>query len=237
LGGGKVLAAPGGLPQPPQPTATTTTTTTTTPAPTTSPIDTDLVNKILEDNAKLHNVLRDLMPHIGNKVVNNQFNLNVFLNEDCKNAINMSEFVSSIQIELSDMDYTRQNSLECGIRNIIQKALAGMDVNERPIHCTDSKRRTLYVKENNRWERDTRDTNHQLVKDGIGLVQQKQIYHIRDWATANPTYTESGRIQDDFVRLARVCTDKLTDAQTSRIIGAVANDTVVGNSKEGNRLG
>lgn len=201
------------------------------PSSTPAPVDSDVLTKILEDNAKLHTILRDLIPMIGDNVVNNQFNLNVFLNEECKNALNMSEFVDQLQIEISDMEYTRKNSLESGIKSIIHKALIGMDVSERPIHCTDSKRRTMYIKENNVWEKDTKETNHRLVKDGVDAVIGKQVDHIKKWVIENPEYATAGQIQDEFVELARVCSETLTDAQTSRIIGDVATKTCISQNK------
>jgi hypothetical protein len=164
---------------------------------------------------------------VNNTTTNNQFNLNVFLNEDCKNALNLSEFLDSIQVEVSDLDYTKTHLLENGLRNIIVNALGRIGATERPFQCTDKKRRTLYVKHDGQWERDTRETNHQLLKDGIGVVQMKQIDHIKQWAVENPSYEESGPVQKEFVKLARVCTERLTDVQTSRIIGGVADATYI----------
>lgn len=163
---------------------------------------------------------------------NNQFNLNVFLNEDCKNAINLSEFLDGIQLEFSDLDHTKTHTLEIGLRNIIVKALDRMGVTERPFHCTDKKRRTVYVKHNGEWARDGRDTNHCLLKEGIDVIQGKQINHIKEWVKTNPEYATAGPIQDEFVELARVCTERLTDAQTSRIIGDVVETTFVSKHPE-----
>jgi len=113
-----------------------------------------------EETSKLHNTILEMAPKIGNNNTtntttnNNQFNLQVFLNEDCKDAINFSDFIKQIQVSFEDIE----NQAECGyvkgISKLFIENLKELGTNKRPIHCTDKKRKTLYIKENNEWDKE-----------------------------------------------------------------------------------
>ena len=85
---------------------------------------------------------------------NKAFNLNFFLNETCKDAMNIMDFVDSIQLQLSDLEKMGEIGYVEGISNIIVKNLSALDVSKRPVHCTDKKRETIYIKDENKWEKD-----------------------------------------------------------------------------------
>jgi hypothetical protein len=95
-----------------------------------------------------------------NNIINNNnshnktFNLQVFLNENCKNAMNIMDFVDSLQLQLSDLENVGRLGFVDGLSNIIIKNLKALDVTMRPVHCSDSKRETMYVKDNDKWEKD-----------------------------------------------------------------------------------
>ena len=123
-------------------------------------------NKILVDaiQTKMANdstLALSLAGSSGNRITNNtnnitnntQFNLQVFLNTDCKDAINLSDFVKTLKITLQDLEFTKTNGIVEGVSSIIVNNLKGMDVHKRPIHCTDLKRETMYVK-NDEWIKD-----------------------------------------------------------------------------------
>jgi len=114
-----------------------------------------------EETSKLHNTIQEMIPKIGNtnnnttnNTNNNQFNLQVFLNEDCKDAINFSDFIKQIQVSFEDIE----NQAECGyvkgISKLFIENLKELGTNKRPIHCTDKKRKTLYIKENDEWDKE-----------------------------------------------------------------------------------
>jgi len=112
-----------------------------------------------EETSKLHNTILEMAPKIGNNTTNttnnnNQFNLQVFLNEDCKDAINFSDFIKQIQVSFEDIE----NQAECGyvkgISKLFIENLKELGTNKRPIHCTDKKRKTLYIKENDEWDKE-----------------------------------------------------------------------------------
>ena len=117
-----------------------------------------LQNKELQrQNKEQADTIRELIPKIGNNNTtnnNNQFNLQVFLNEDCKDALNFSDFIKQIQVSFEDIE----NQAECGyvkgISKLFIENLKGLGTHKRPIHCTDKKRKTLYIKENNEWDKE-----------------------------------------------------------------------------------
>src|SRR6056300_994622 len=119
-----------------------------------------LILDLLAQNKELISMLNETVPKIGNNNTtnttnnNNQFNLQVFLNEDCKDAINFSDFIKQIQVSFEDIE----NQAECGyvkgISKLFIENLKELGTNKRPIHCTDKKRKTLYIKENNEWDKE-----------------------------------------------------------------------------------
>ena len=114
--------------------------------------------QLMKQNTELTNTIKEIVPKIGNNNTttntNNQFNLQVFLNEDCKDAINFSDFIKQIQVSFEDIE----NQAECGyvkgISKLFIENLKELGTHKRPIHCTDKKRKTLYIKENNEWDKE-----------------------------------------------------------------------------------
>jgi hypothetical protein len=125
----------------------------------------------VEQNQEIQKQMIDICKNsvINNNTINNvnshnkTFNLQVFLNEDCKDAMNITEFVNSIQLQLSDLEHVGQVGYVEGISNIIIKNLKALDVTKRPVHCTDQKRETIYIKDGDVWEKDE-DDNKKLRK-------------------------------------------------------------------------
>jgi hypothetical protein len=129
----------------------------------------ELMNLLILQNQEHQKTIMELVPRIGNTTTNNnnQFNLHVFLNEDCKDAINFSDFIKQIQVSLTDLENQAENGYIKGITKLFIENLQGLGMNNRPIHCTDKKRKTLYIKENNEWDKEgSQDT----LKKGIQEV-------------------------------------------------------------------
>ena len=119
---------------------------------------------LLEQNNKLIEVCKNGVGNGNNNTINSHnkaFNLNVFLNEECKDAMSITDFVNSIKLQLSDLEAVGKLGFVNGISNIIIKNLKALDVHMRPIHCTDTKRETMYVKGQDAWEKEG-DDNKQL---------------------------------------------------------------------------
>lgn len=149
-----------------------------------------LICKLIEDNKEMRDLLKEqqeqhsneikgLLPKIGNSVTNNtQFNINLFLNEECKNAINLSDFVDKLSIEIKDLVSVAENGFIEGIGKRILDGLKQLSIYERPIHCTDKKRDTLYIKESNTWNKDT--TEHELMKSAIQKLKKRNMKQITE---------------------------------------------------------
>ena len=144
---------------------------------------------------------------IGNRITNNtnnitnntQFNLNVFLNEDCKDAINLSDFVKTLKITLQDLEFTKTNGIVEGVSSIIVNNLKGMDVHKRPIHCTDLKRETMYVK-NNEW---VKDDMHEHINKFIYLTSCYQTRVIQDWMAAHPGWENNEKMNTEYLTMCK----------------------------------
>jgi len=119
---------------------------------------------------------------------NNSFNLNVFLNDTCKGAMNMSEFVDSIMIQLTDLENFADVGYANGVSNIFVKGLNALGVHLRPIHCSDLKRETLYIKDNDCWVKEEEDCS--VLKNAIKRVAFKNIKQINEWIKENPGCTD-----------------------------------------------
>jgi hypothetical protein len=115
---------------------------------------------------------------------NNQFNLQFFLNETCKDAMNINQFIDSIQIQLEDLDYTGKHGYIKGISNVLVRELKALDQKVRPIHCSDEKREVLYIKTNNVWEK---DTDYAGVTRITKHLAHKKFLKIKEWVEENPT--------------------------------------------------
>ena len=164
-----------------------------------------LLKGILEENKVLREKISNL--ELGNTINNThnnqQYSINFFLNEKCKNAMNLEDFVEKIKFTLEDLNFTKENGYTKGISNIFIKNLNDMDVTERPIHCSDQKRLQFYVKNDNKW---TKDKNNEKIDKTIKKVSRKQIKSIQEWVEANPDYTESDSKMEEYFTLVRSIT-------------------------------
>ena len=123
--------------------------------------------------------------NINNNCNNKSFNLNVFLNEQCKDAMNIDEFVDSIKMNLSDLEEFANVGYADGVSNIFSKGIKELGVHLRPIHCSDTKRETLYIKNNDEWVKETDDKP--LIIKAIKKVAFKNIKQINEWVKENPS--------------------------------------------------
>ena len=144
------------------------------------------------------NTIKEIIPKIGNNNnnnSNNQFNLQMFLNEDCKDALNIKEFVNSLQLNIKDLTDTGKLGYVDGISRIFVNALNDMDVTERPIHCTDIKRETVYIKDADKWEKEEND--NPKLKKTIRAIENKNLRMIPKWQEQNPESRIMDTIQAD----------------------------------------
>ena len=144
-----------------------------------------LMMTLLNQNIELQKQVIDLCKDKGtiinntiNNTTNNSFNLNFFLNEKCKHALNIMDFVDSLQLQLQDLENTGE-----------------LDVDKRPIHCSDLKREILYIKDKDIWEKE--NDNKGKIKKAIGFIAQKNIKQISEWQKKNPEYYDSDNKKND----------------------------------------
>ena len=134
-----------------------------------------------------------------NTTNNNKFNLNFFLNEQCKDAMNISEFIDNMVLSVEDLKNTGRLGYIDGITKIFTDKLKEMDTCNRPMHCTDLKRETLYIKNNNEWDK---DSNKDKMKTAIECVANKNLNNLDNWKDANPNHVVMDSTEDkEFVEI------------------------------------
>jgi hypothetical protein len=126
---------------------------------------------------------------------NKTFNLNFFLNETCKNAMNIEEFVDQIVLNLHDLEETARLGFAEGVSKMIMKRLNALDITERPIHCSDLKRETLYIKNENKWEKEE-DSKPKLTK-AVKKIAGKNMKQIFEWQKVHPDYSDPDSKEND----------------------------------------
>jgi hypothetical protein len=131
---------------------------------------------------------------------NKTFNLQVFLNETCKDAMNMSEFIETIKIQLTDLEQMGEIGYVQGLSNIINNNLKTLDITQRPVHCTDQKRETIYIKNDNVWEKE--DDNKTKLRKAINKIAVKNIKALPQFREKYPDYNNSSlKISDTYDKL------------------------------------
>ena len=131
---------------------------------------------------------------------NKSFNLNFFLNETCKNAMNITDFVDSLQLQLSDLEKVGEIGYIEGISNIIIKNLNALDVTERPIHCTDKKRETMYIRDEDKWEKE--DDKHEKMHKMVKKIAYKNIDLISTFREKYPDLKKiNSKYSDQFNKI------------------------------------
>ena len=153
-----------------------------------------LVNIQKDSNENLQKTLQDILPQIGN-YNNNRISINVFLNDKCKDAMNLTDFLGKIKISIADLLYTKENGYSEGISNILLKHLGDMKPTERPFHCSDKKRLQFYVKEEDKWEKDVK---HEKMNKTIQAISVKQIKHLKAWEDEHPGYLEDDELTKEW---------------------------------------
>ncbi len=187
---------------------------------------------IIEQNSKLIELASTKNTTVINNTTNNtnNFNLQMFLNVQCKDALNISEFVDSLQPKIEDLETTGRLGYVEGISKIFLNGLQGLDINKRPIHCSDQKRETIYIKDNNIWEKESE--NREKLKLAIKTVASKNIKQIPLWQKENPDcFDSSSKKNDQYLRIVSNAMNGLTPEETQKnydkIISKLAKEVVI----------
>ena len=187
----------------------------------------DLQKQVLEICQKIQQPSNTIIHTNSHNNINNKtFNLQFFLNEECKDAMNMSEFINSIQIKISDLENIGKVGYVEGISNIIIKELNETQINKRPVHCSDSKRETLYIKDENKWEKDTDETK-KMVK-AVRDVNKKNYQLLANWKDIRPNCTDSTSNQsNEFTNLVSEVVMDNDETNVKKVIKRVAKQVVI----------
>ena len=156
--------------------------------------------------------ISELIPKVGNTINSHnkqKFNINVFLNEKCKDAISMDEFIDKIEVSMKNLLTTKEKGQVYGISNIIMENMNKLSLYERPLHCTDKKRETLYVK-NNEWEKDDSKTH---INKALKKVESKQLKNLNVWLEEHPNYMNNPVEQEEFAQLMSECGKSIDDGR------------------------
>jgi len=143
-------------------------------------------NKQIIDLAKNSGNTTNNITNHTNNTTNNRFNLNVFLNETCKDAMNLNDFIQSIELNINDFINTGEVGYVKGISNIMVERIRDMEPHIRPIHCTDLKRETVYVKDSNKWAKEDENKTH--LRKAVRIVADKNQAQVHPWIQQNPNY-------------------------------------------------
>lgn len=207
--------------------------------PTTNQIEklTNLVFDMVKQNQELQKQVLELSKEKmvvtnsnNTNTTNNKFNLNFFLNEQCKDAMNIMDFVKSLTLQLSDLEAVGKLGYAEGISKVFVNGLKELDVFKRPIHCSDLKRETLYVKDKDIWEKEN-DENTK-IKCAIKHIAHKNVQQISEWQQENPEYSDSESIvSEKYMKIISHSmggfTDEEDETNYSKIIKDVAKEVVI----------
>jgi len=207
-------------------------------------ISNDSIIQLLNDNKELKNIIfqqqnqlmkqqeqiSELIPKVGNNnntthnnTQNNKFNIQVFLNEQCKDAINMSDFIKSLHVTLEQLDFTKQNGLANGLTKTIIDNMSKLSIYQRPLHCTDTKRETLYIKEEDNW---SKDNSKEKLRSVIKKASSKNYNALMEWKSENPDYMANEDKTDYFTKTISTI-GKSTDSIDEKIIKSLCKETYI----------
>jgi len=177
----------------------------------------------------------ELIPRIGNSTIKQKFNINVFLNEQCKDAITMNKFLDNIKITLEDLFITKQKGITEGVSNIFIKNMNKLSVYERPIHCTDVKRETVYIKsegedgESSQWEKDNEQGKLKKAINDMTYVQSKNLTLYTD---ENPDWMDKEHKQNEYTAMMMNCMDDIKkDNRQDKVVKKLCNNVYYNGEK------
>ena len=205
----------------------------------------EIIIQLLKDNESMktfmkeqNNMLKEMMRQINTNgsstitTTNNikqKFNINIFLNEQCKDAINMCDFIKSLKVTFHDLEITRDKSLEESVSTIMLRGLKELDVYKRPIHCTDQKRDVMYIKDEEKWEKD--DGNVKL-KESIGALSKKQMFTLKDLRDSDPEIKTNDEKKDRFITtMNHVCTP-IPEVSEKKLIKTIGKEMYIDKDEE-----
>ena len=191
----------------------------------------NMLIKVIDENKELRKTVQDMIPKIGNTTNNitNKFNMNIFLNEDCKDALNLMEFVDSLKIQMKDLVNTGKTGFVNGITNIFIRGLRELEMHKRPLHCSDLKREVLYVKDNDTWEKE--NENKDKITKAINAIKRNNMQQITGWLEENEdTIVNDKEKSDEYLQILQQSlggNEEQQDKNIQKIIKNVAKEVCI----------
>ena len=145
---------------------------------------------------------------------NNTISINLFLQEKCQNAMNLTDFIDQLHVSLDDLDYSKDNGFVMGMANILTKKLKDLKPTERPIHCSDRKRLQFYVKDDNKWGK---DKNNEKIDKTIDTIKRKQTIKLSEWEKMHPNFRNNPEELQEWQKLLSGMTEDPADHQPEKI--------------------
>ena len=187
---------------------------------------------LVEQNSKIMELAKEKSMTVNNNntINNNQkFNMNFFLNEQCKDALDIMDFVNSLQLNLADLEHTGNVGYVKGVSDIFLRGLRELDVYKRPIHCSDLKREVMYVKDNNVWEK---DEDKKKMKKAVHYIAGRNFKQIHEWMDQNPDSRDiKTKKHNQYMTIVRKCTGGFDaeedDVLFNKVIANVAKEVVI----------
>jgi len=188
----------------------------------------------MKENGEFKTLIMDLCKDVSTKMVTNvthtnshnkSFNLNFFLNEQCKDAMNIMDFVESVKLQLYDLEHMGETGYVEGMSNIIVKSLQELDVYKRPIHSSDSKREVIYVKDEDKWEKD--DDDKHLLKKAIKHIAHKNTKLLNDFKDKFPGCVLASSQHNDMYNKLVLATFDGTNDNDNRVIKKISKGIII----------
>jgi hypothetical protein len=188
----------------------------------------DFKNIIIQQQTENHELRKSIQElankysnNVTNNITQNNFNLQIFLNEQCRDAINISEFIDSLKIQLEDIDYLKLNGINNSITKIFINGLNELGIYKRPIHCSDIKRETIYIKDNDIWNKDDKKSK---LEETYKTLQKKHIDIIKDWEESNPNWQDCSNKKDEYIEIVQ---NVMSSIDNNKMTKQITKNTII----------
>jgi hypothetical protein len=179
-----------------------------------------VINSLLQQNKELQTTIKELIPKIGNNNTSNNINqnINIFLNEQCKDAMTLTDFISTIQVSIADLLFTKEKGLTQGITNLFLSNLEKLPLIQRPLWCSDKKRKRMFIKQD-KW---VEDKEREKTHEAIYTISKIQTKNINKYIADKPNWMTNDKIKDNYMHIVKTVTDTMEN-KTEKIVENIVN--------------
>ena len=188
----------------------------------------EMMKKLMTENEKLTELIKKMpkeMPPGLNLTNNNnnQYYINIFLNEICKDALNINDFVKSLMIGVDELELAKAKGLTEGVSSILVDGLNKLEVSQRPIHCTNLKKKTLYIKNDDKWDKD----NKEVLDDTINDVKRRHHAALIKWQEDHPGWETDEKLTMEFLGMLKSINMVMDKKNINKITKQISNETII----------